>query len=103
MRVIPSLLQMGQTSGKCVERAGGKDAALHALERDRHQQLDLRRKRPMSSWRGIVFEGRLGRMDERRAHEAVVFTILPIASTIGGWPTARPIRQPLMLYDLLKV
>ena len=36
-------------------------------------------------------------------HEAVVLISLPIASTTSGCATANPIRQPLMLYDLLKV
>ena len=36
-------------------------------------------------------------------HEAVVLISLPIASTTSGFATAKPIRQPLMLYDLLKV
>ena len=36
-------------------------------------------------------------------HEAVVLISLPIASTTSGAPTANPTRQPLMLYDLLKV
>ena len=36
-------------------------------------------------------------------HEAEVLISLPIASTTSGCATAKPIRQPLMLYDLLKV
>ena len=37
------------------------------------------------------------------ALEAVVLISLPIASTTTGAATAKPIRHPLMLYDLLKV
>ena len=36
-------------------------------------------------------------------HEADVLISLPIASTTSGAATAKPIRQPLMLYDLLNV
>jgi hypothetical protein len=36
-------------------------------------------------------------------HDRQVLIILPIASVISGLDTANPRRQPLMLYDLLKV
>ena len=36
-------------------------------------------------------------------HDNVVLTIFPIASAIRSPVTQKPSRQPLMLYDLLKV